>query len=75
MSGERPGLSVNTLAGKVGAVAYFGDRSHFYVDVEDCEKPLAVALQNGERRVDSADPVGMSVWLTSDPDAAVLLPA
>ena len=75
MSWERPGLSVNTLAGKVGAVAYFGDRSHFYVNVEGCEKPLAVALQNGERRVDGADPVGKPVWLTWDPDAAVLLPA
>ena len=75
MSWERPGLSVNTLAGKVGAVAYFGDRSHFFVHVEGCDKPLAVALQNAERRVDGADPVGKPVWLTWEPDAAVLLPA
>jgi spermidine/putrescine ABC transporter ATP-binding subunit len=74
ISWERPGLSINTLAGKVGAVAYFGDRSHFYVDVEGCEKRLAVALQNGERRVDGGDPVGKAVWLTWEPDAAVLLP-
>jgi len=75
MSWDRPSLSVNTLAGKVGAVAYFGDRSHFYVNVEGCEKPLAVALQNGERRLDGVDPVGKPVWLTWEPDAAVLLPA
>ena len=75
MSWERPGLSVNTLAGRVGAVNYFGDRSHFYVNVEGCEKPLAVALQNGERRLDGADPLGKAVWLTWEPDAAVLLPA
>jgi spermidine/putrescine ABC transporter ATP-binding subunit len=75
MSWERPDLSVNTLAGRVGAVAYFGDRSHFYVNVEGCAKPLAVALQNGERRVDGADPVGKPVWLSWEPDAAVLLPA
>jgi spermidine/putrescine ABC transporter ATP-binding subunit len=74
MSWERPGLSVNTLAGTVGAVAYFGDRSHFYVSVEGCEKPLAVALQNAERRIDGADPVGKPVWLSWEPDAAVLLP-
>jgi spermidine/putrescine ABC transporter ATP-binding subunit len=73
ISWERPGLSINTLAGKVGAVAYFGDRSHFYVDVEGCEKPLAVALQNGERRIDGGDPVGKAVWLSWEPDAAVLL--
>ncbi|WP_119302047.1 ABC transporter ATP-binding protein [Dongia deserti] len=75
MSWERPGLSVNSLAGKVGAVAYFGDRSHFYVDVEGCEKPLAVALQNGERRLDGSDLVGKPVWLSWEPDSAVLLPA
>jgi spermidine/putrescine ABC transporter ATP-binding subunit len=75
MSWERPSLSVNTLAGKVGTVAYFGDRSYFYVHVQGCEKPLAVALQNGERRVDGTDPVGKPVWLTWEPNAAVLLPA
>ncbi len=75
ISWERPSLSINTLAGKVGAVAYFGDRSHFYVNVEGCEKPLAVALQNGERRIDGGDPVGKPVWLSWEPDAAVLLPA
>ena len=75
MSWEQPGLSVNTLTGKVRAVAYFGDRSHFFIDVAGCEKPLAVALQNGERRVDGSDPVGRPVWLSWEPDAAVLLPA
>ena len=75
MSWERPSLSLNTVSGKVGAVAYFGDRSHFYVNVEGCGKPLAVALQNGERRIDSGDPVGKPVWLSWEPDAAVLLPA
>lgn len=27
ISWERPSLGINALAGKVGAVAYFGDRS------------------------------------------------
>jgi spermidine/putrescine ABC transporter ATP-binding subunit len=74
MSWERPSLSVNTLAGTVDAIAYFGDRSHFFVSVQGCEKPLAVALQNAERRIDGADPVGKPVWLSWEPDAAVLLP-
>ncbi len=74
MSWERPSLSVNTLAGTVGAIAYFGDRSHIFVSVEGCEKPLAVALQNAERRIDGADPVGKPVWLSWEPNAAVLLP-
>jgi hypothetical protein len=43
------------------------------VDVEGCEKPLAVALQNGERRIDGGDPVGKPVWVSWEPDAAVLL--
>ncbi len=74
MSWEQPSLSVNSLSGKVGAVAYFGDRSHFYVTVDGCEKPLAVALQNDERRMDNGDPVGRPVWLSWNPDSAVLLP-
>jgi ABC-type Fe3+/spermidine/putrescine transport system ATPase subunit len=74
MSWDQPSLSVNTLAGKVNAVAYFGDRSLFYVNVDGCEKPLAVALQNDERRLDGGDPVGRPVWLSWNPDSAVLLP-
>ncbi len=48
ISWERPSLSVNTLSGKVGAVAYFGDRSHFYVNVEGCDK--AAGGRAAERR-------------------------
>lgn len=43
------------------------------MNVEGCEKSLAVALQNGERRVDSGDSAGKPVWLSWEPDAAVLL--
>ena len=75
LSWQQPALGVNMLSGTVGAVAYFGDRSHYFVDVQGCEKPLAVALQNDERRLDIGDPVGRPVWLSWTPDAAVLLPA
>jgi spermidine/putrescine ABC transporter ATP-binding subunit len=70
----RPHQADNILEGTVGPEAYFGDRSHYYVDVPGMNRPVAVAYQNHVRSLDNAESRGRQVWLTWQKDAAVLLP-
>jgi spermidine/putrescine ABC transporter ATP-binding subunit len=75
LSWERPGEAAHALAGTLSAVAYFGDRSHFFVDVEGADRPLAVAVQNARQEGVDRDVVGRRAWLSWDLEAALLLPA
>jgi len=65
---------VNAIAGLVGAEAYFGDRSHYYVEVPGLNRRIAVALQNEQRSLDNTEARGREVWLTWPTESAVLLP-
>ena len=66
----------NVVEGKMQAAAYLGDRSHYYVRVEGCETPIAVAAQNAERRLDTVDADRHErVWLSWTEDSALLLTA
>lgn len=56
------------------AEANLGDRSHYYLDIEDHEKPVAVAEQNIEEDVDYATEENTKVWLSWKSSAVVLLP-
>ena len=62
------------VQGTMKASAYLGDRSHFYVSVDGCEKPFAVAASevgtNGGQSLDQQD----AVWLSWADEALVLLP-
>ena len=69
----RPAGGGNAIAGKVGAEAYFGDRSHYFITVAGIDKPIAVAHQNVERSLDDSDAIGRGVWLTWPANAAALL--
>jgi ABC-type Fe3+/spermidine/putrescine transport system ATPase subunit len=71
---DRPARADNILEGRVGPEAYFGDRSHYYVEVAGVARPVAVANQNNIRSLDNAESRGRQVWLTWQKDAAVLLP-
>lgn len=42
---QHPG-SQNSVQGFIETATYLGDRSHFYVSVEGCSKPVAVAAQD-----------------------------
>ncbi len=68
-----PGAAVNSIRGRVGAQAYFGDRSHFFVEVEGLARPVAVAHQNRDRALGGADSIGKPVWITFPAEAAVVL--
>jgi spermidine/putrescine ABC transporter ATP-binding subunit len=66
--------AVSAIAGHVSAEAYFGDRSHYFVEVPGLDRRIAVALQNAQRSLDNTEARGRQVWLTWATDSAVLLP-
>ena len=68
-----PAAAGNAIAGKLSAKAYFGDRSHYFVEVEGLDRLVAVARQNADRKLAESDTVGAAVWVSWKPDAAVLL--
>jgi spermidine/putrescine ABC transporter ATP-binding subunit len=69
-----PKDGVNSVAGLVAAEAYFGDRSHYHVEVAGLPHHIAVALQNSQRSLDTTEARGRQVWLTWPVDSSVLLP-
>ncbi len=71
---ERPDAAHNVVAGRIGAEAYLGDRSHYYVAVEGLAQRIAVSYQNVARSLDNASDQGRSVWLSWPEDSAILLP-
>jgi spermidine/putrescine transport system ATP-binding protein len=68
-----PDAAANALAGRLNAKAYFGDRSHYFVEVAGMDKLIAVARQNADRAFTEADAIGTAVWMTWKPEAASLL--
>ena len=74
IEGEEPARDVNAIVGQVGAEAYFGDRSHYFVEVPGVSRRVAVALQNAVRTLDNAESRGRQVWLTWTTESSVLLP-
>jgi spermidine/putrescine ABC transporter ATP-binding subunit len=71
---QTPAGGRNAIAGQVGAEAYFGDRSHYYVEVPGLNQRVAVAMQNAQRSLDNTESRGRQVWLTWAIESAVLLP-
>ncbi|MEE8274465.1 MAG: ABC transporter ATP-binding protein [Alphaproteobacteria bacterium] len=70
---EAPGDEVNVVEGRMGASAYLGDRSHFYIHIPGRDEPVAVAAQNVARSVARVGGVDQPVWLSWSQDAVVLL--
>ena len=65
----------NAVEGVIENAAYLGDRRHFYVSVQGCDKPLAVAAQEVQASVGQSLAQGSSVWLSWADDSVVLLNA
>ncbi len=74
LSTSQPSDQMNHIQGKVHAAAYLGDRSHYYVDIEGYDKPVAVAEQNIEEDVDYTADANAEVWLSWRSASVVLLP-
>jgi len=68
-----PERTTNAIAGRLNAKAYFGDRSHYFVEVQGLAKLVAVARQNADRRLAETDSIGEKVWVSWKPESASLL--
>lgn len=71
---ERPACLENTIEGRVRAEAYFGDRSHYQIEIPGTEHRIAVGHQNFARILGNSDSRDRTVWLTWATDSAILLP-
>ncbi len=74
ISEERPANGRSAVQGVMQAVAYLGDRSHYYVSVEGSDKPLAVAAQEVDASLGQSLERDAAVWLSWADDALILLP-
>lgn len=74
LSTERRSDGQAAVQGTLKTSAYLGDRNHFYVSVDGCEKPFAVvaaeAEASGEKPLDRES----TVWLSWAENALILLP-
>jgi len=70
---EAPHASTQAVRGRMGPIAYLGDRSHCHVQLPELQQPVAVATQNSDKiLVDQISP-GQPVWLSFASASAVLL--
>jgi spermidine/putrescine ABC transporter ATP-binding subunit len=74
ISREPPANGRSAVQGVMKAVAYLGDRSHYYVSVEGSDKPLAVAAQEVGASPGQSLERDAAVWLSWADDALILLP-
>ena len=74
LSFQQPNVQSNVAEGTMQAAAYLGDRSHYYVQVEGRDAPVAVAAQNAQRQMETVNAdEHAKVWLTWEEDSALLL--
>ena len=75
LSNQQDADAQHKVKGTLSNSAYLGDRSHFYVAVNGCEKPVAVASQESGFTAGQNLQRGGDVWLTWAEDAPIVLPA
>jgi spermidine/putrescine ABC transporter ATP-binding subunit len=73
LSENRDADGRNAVPGVIKAAAYLGDRRHYYVSVEGCDKPLAVAAQEAEISAGRTLRQDSPVWLSWADSSVVLL--
>jgi spermidine/putrescine ABC transporter ATP-binding subunit len=75
VSEEQPAEGANAIKGRLAAMSYFGDRSHYFVAVEGLEQQISVASQNDLSHLDATYELdyGSEVWLTWPTGGAVIL--
>ncbi len=72
---KKPNGQSNSVKGVLDNAAYLGERSHFYVQIEGLDKPVAVSAQNAVRNLEGLGEERREIWLSWPDDAMVLLDA
>lgn len=70
---EAPGVGANAVKGRMGPMAYLGDRSHCHVCLPEREEPVAVAVQNTDASLVDRGALDQPVWLSFSSASVVLL--
>jgi len=72
---EQPAEGENAIRGRFATMSYFGDRSHYFIEVEGLDQRISVASQNDLQHLGSVGQLdyGSDVWLTWAPAAAVIV--
>ena len=73
ISDQQSTEGTDSVQGVIEAAAYLGDRSHYYVSIEGCSKPIAVAAQEAHFKTGESLDRGRPVWITWSDDSLVLL--
>ncbi len=75
VSETRPAEGANAIRGRYATMSYFGDRSHYFVEIEGLDQRISVASQNDLQHLGSVGQLdyGAEIWLTWAPAGAVIL--
>ncbi len=75
VSEARPAEGANAIRGRYATMSYFGDRSHYFVEVEGLDQRISVASQNDLQHLGSVGQLdyGAEIWLSWAPAGAVIL--
>jgi spermidine/putrescine ABC transporter ATP-binding subunit len=73
LSKECPSGTKNSVQGVIKNTTYLGDRRHYYVAVQGCDKPLAVATQEVQESGNQSFEQDGPIWLSWADDSVMLL--
>jgi spermidine/putrescine transport system ATP-binding protein/putrescine transport system ATP-binding protein len=75
VSVEPPAEGANAIKGRFATMSYFGDRSHYFVEVDGLDQRISVASQNDLQHLGSVGQLeyGTEIWLTWAPAGAIIL--
>ena len=75
VSEAQPAEGANAIRGRFATMSYFGDRSHYFVEVEGLDQRISVASQNDLQHLGSVGQLdyGAEIWLSWAPAGAVIL--
>ncbi|MEM7058815.1 MAG: ABC transporter ATP-binding protein [Pseudomonadota bacterium] len=70
---EAPTCGTPAVPGVLEATAYLGERSHFHIRADGCDRPIAVSAQNRAVQSGGEKAEGRKVWLKAPKEALLML--
>jgi len=76
LSASRPADAAHAVAARLKNAAYLGERSHYYLQIEGRDEPVAVSSQNlGGIGAAAGERGDATFWISWSPDSMVILEA